>query len=175
MFFAHDDRHTFGRYGIPFGIEPASEIFQLRLHEAVEGLDGVYAIADDILVPGVGETMQGAIAGHHLKIKKLLTRCQERGIKLNKQKEAFKQTELPCTEHLLTSKGDPSKIEAVLNMENGTVLFVVQLILGTVNLEKFLPRMSEVSEPLRLLTKTDRRNFCGMKSMIEHSIGSRRW
>lgn len=90
----------FGRYGIPFGIDPASEVFQLRLHEAVEGLDGVYAIADDIhlhctlhIAAGVGETMQGAIAGHHLKIKKLLTRCQERGIKLNKQKEAFKQTE----------------------------------------------------------------------------------
>lgn len=145
----------FGRYGIPFGIEPASEIFQWRLHEAVEGLDGVYAIADDILVGGVRETMQGAIAGHHLKIKKPLTRCEERGVKLNKQKEAFKQTELPCTEHLLTPKGEPPKIAAVLNMENGTVLFVVQLILGTVNLAKFLPMLSEVSEPLRLLTKKD--------------------
>ena len=66
--------------------------------------------------------MQGAIAGHHLKIKKLLTRWQERGIKLNKQKEAFKQTELPYIGHLLTSEGDPSKIEAVLNMERRTVL-----------------------------------------------------
>ena len=56
---------------------------------------------------------------------------------------------------MLTSKGDPPKIAAVLNMENRTVLFVVQLILGTVNLAKFLPMLSEVSEPLRLLTKKD--------------------
>ena len=97
----------------------------MRLHEAVEGLDGVYAIAEDILVGGVRETMQGAIAGHHLKMKKPLTRCEERGVKLNKQKEAFKQTELSCTEHLLTPKGDPPKIAAVLNMENRTVLFVL--------------------------------------------------
>ena len=61
----------FCRYKTPFGIEPATEIFQLRLHEAVEGLDGVYAIA-----------------GHYLKIKKPLTRCEERGVKLDKQKEA---------------------------------------------------------------------------------------
>ena len=40
-------------------------------------------------------------------------------------------------------------------MENRTVLFVVQLILGTVNLAKFLPMLSEVSELLRLLTKKD--------------------
>lgn len=42
----------FGRYKwnrMPFRISPTTEIFQLRLHEAVEGLDGVHAIADDIL------------------------------------------------------------------------------------------------------------------------------
>jgi len=50
---------------------PASEIFQLRLHEAGEGLDGVYAIADDILVAGTGDTMKNAVADHDLKIKKL--------------------------------------------------------------------------------------------------------
>lgn len=86
----------FGRYGIPFGIEPASEIFQWRLHEAVEGLDGVYAIADDILVGGVRETMQGAIAGHHLKIKKPLTRCEERGVKLTNRKRLLSRQSYPA-------------------------------------------------------------------------------
>ena len=131
----------------------------------------MYAIADDILVGGVRETIQGAIAGHHLKIKKPLTRCEERGVKLNRQKEAFKQTELPCTEHLLTSKGDPPKIAAVLNMENRTVLFVVQLILGTVSFCRCCPKFQSLSGYSQRRT----RNFCGMKSMIEHSIGSRRW
>ena len=60
----------------PFGISPASEIFQLRSHEAVKGLDGVYAISDDILVAGTGDTMKDAVADHDLKIKKLLGRCQ---------------------------------------------------------------------------------------------------
>lgn len=44
-------------------------------------------------------------------------------------------------------KGDLSRIDAVL-------LSGVQRIMGTVNyLAKFLPRLSEVSEPLRLLTR----------------------
>ena len=156
------DPKPFGRYKwnrMPFGISPASEIFQLRLHEAVEGLEGTYVIADDILVAGTGDTMKDAIADHDDKIGKLLRRCQERNIKLNKQKVVFKETEVPYIGHLLTSEGvkaDPSKVEAVLNMERPTDVTGVQRIMGTVgHLAKFLPRLSEVSEPLRQLTKKE--------------------
>ena len=128
----------FGRYKwnrMPFGILPASEIFQLCLHEAVEGLDGVYAIADDILVAGTGDTLKNAVADH----------------------DAFKQTEVPYIGQLLTSEGvkaDPSKIEAVIRMERPTDVTGVQRIMGTVGyLTKFLPRLFEVSQPLRQLTK----------------------
>lgn len=118
---------------------------------------GVYTIADDILVPGTGETMQEAIVDHDRKIKKLLERCRKRSIKLNERKVPFKQTEVPYIGHLLTSKGvkgDLSKIDAVLDMERPTDVSGVQRIMGTVNyLAKFLPRLSEVSEPLRLLTR----------------------
>ena len=67
------DRYKWNR--MPFGISPAGEIFQLRLHEAVEGLDGGYTITDDILVAGTGDTMKGAVADHDLKIKRLWGRC----------------------------------------------------------------------------------------------------
>lgn len=49
-----------GRYRwlrMPFGISPAPEIFQCRLDQALEGLKGVFVIADDILVTGEGPTM----------------------------------------------------------------------------------------------------------------------
>lgn len=38
----------FGRYKwlrLPFGLAPAPEVFQRKLHTAIEGLDGVWAIA----------------------------------------------------------------------------------------------------------------------------------
>lgn len=47
--------------------------------------------------------MQSAITDHDVKIKKLLTRCRERSIKLNKQKVAFKQTKVPYIGNLLIS------------------------------------------------------------------------
>lgn len=73
----------------PLGVSSPGEIFQQRLHEAVEGLDGVYTIADDILVTGTGDTMQEAIVDDDRKIKKLLERCRKGSIKLNEGKVPF--------------------------------------------------------------------------------------
>ena len=44
---------------MPFGICSASEEFQRHINEVLEGLEGVAAIADDLLVTGAGK-IQGA-------------------------------------------------------------------------------------------------------------------
>ncbi|XP_064099353.1 uncharacterized protein LOC135210375 [Macrobrachium nipponense] len=47
----------FGRYRwarLPFRLKVSSEIFQRKLNEALEGLRGVYCVADDIVVVGFG-------------------------------------------------------------------------------------------------------------------------
>ncbi|PFX28599.1 Retrovirus-related Pol polyprotein [Stylophora pistillata] len=138
-------------------LEAAEHVPTANINVAIEGLDGVYTIADDILVASAGGTMQEAITD--LDLKRLLVRCCECNIKLNGQKVAFEQTEVPCIGHLLTSNGvkaDPFKVGAVLNMERSMDVSGVQRIMGTVNyLVKFLPRLSEVSESLRLLTRKE--------------------
>ena len=53
-------------------------------------------------------------------------------------------------------KADPAKVEAILNMKRPNDVAGVQRIMGTINyLSKFLPQLSELSEPLRQLTKKD--------------------
>ena len=57
----------FGRYRwtrMPFGISPAGEIFQRRLDQAIEGLNGVKSVADDILIIGNGATAAEAVKDH---------------------------------------------------------------------------------------------------------------
>ena len=108
----------FGRYKwnrMPFGISPASEEFQRRLNQAVEGLEGVFVVADDILVAESGDTAEKATADHDEKLIALLDRCRERQVKLNKEKTLFKQTSVPYIGHRLTRDGvqaDPAKTEA---------------------------------------------------------------
>ena len=48
----------------------ASEIFQKRLNQAVDRLDGLSAVHDDMVIYGVGDTEEEAIADHNAKLQK---------------------------------------------------------------------------------------------------------
>lgn len=152
----------FGRYRwlrMPFGISTAPEEFQRRQHEVFEGLSGVAVIADDVLVYGSGDTVEEATADHDKNLMRVLERARKCNLKINKQKLKLRQTEVSYMGHLLTSQGvcpDPRKVQAVNEMPKPDSIQAVQRFLGFVNyLAKFLPHLSDVSEPLRRLTDKD--------------------
>ena len=61
----------YGRYRwlrMPIGCNVSSEIFQKKLQQAMEGLEGVHCVADDIMLYGVGCTDDEAIADHDTKL-----------------------------------------------------------------------------------------------------------
>jgi len=69
---------------MPFGITPTPEIFQMKRDENLE--DGVFKIADDMLITGQGETEREADEDHDRNLKSFLDRYREQNIKLNKTK-----------------------------------------------------------------------------------------
>lgn len=153
---------SFGRYcwrRMPFGISPAPETFQQKVHQALEGLPGVYTIADDILVVGNGLTDEAAMADHDNNLTQLLERCRLRGIKLNKDKLRFRLPSVTYLGHILTSNGlrpDPQKTKAIQEMPAPTSVKAVRRILGLVNyLSPFIPNLATLCEPLRRLTKNE--------------------
>ena len=86
-----------GRYRwliLPFGLAVSSEIFQKRLFVALEGLEGVVCVADDILVYGVGGDEQQAIEDHDKKLQSLLVRCSAQGLRLNNEKTELRKDEI---------------------------------------------------------------------------------
>ena len=103
----------FGRYRwlrLPFGLKVSSEIFQKRLHHALEGLEGVRCIADDVIIWGRTDEE------HDARVCTFLKCCVDKGITLSKEKCRFGLNEIPFMGHVLTSDGlkpDPSKVEAV--------------------------------------------------------------
>ena len=149
----------FGRYRwlrMPFGISSAPEEFQRRLHEITAGLAGVEVIADDILIYGAGDTDEQASADHDQNLINLLQRAKENNLKFNLKKLKLRQKSVAYMGHLLTSQGlkpDPSKVEAVRKMPKLVNVNDVQRFIGFVNyLSRFLPRLSDLCEPLRRLT-----------------------
>ena len=134
----------------------ALEIFQKRIHPALERLEGMLTIHDDMVKYGVGDTIEEATIDHNSKLMNFLTTCRENGVKLNRRKLELCCTEIPLMGHLITSDGlkaDSDKIDAIVNMPKPTDVKDVQRLRGFINyLAKFMPRLSNVMEPLRQLT-----------------------
>ena len=142
---------------LPFGTSASADIFAKRLYDCVHDLSGIVCIADDLMIYGVGRTDDEATRGHDIKLKKLLQRCREVGIRLNASKMSLKQKSVTFLGHVITQEGlqsDPAKIEAIKEMSSPTDVTGVRRINGFVNyLTQFLPGLSDVMEPIRQLTR----------------------
>ena len=146
----------FGRYRwcrLPFGTSVSAEIFQKKLLDSIEGLPGVTFIADDVLIHGK------TVEDHDRCLELFLKRCQETEIKLNKSKLQLRLDKIVFMGHLISKDGlksDPDKVKAITNMKPPTSLQELRRYLGMVNyLAKFLPNLSDILQPLHMLTKRD--------------------
>ena len=146
----------YGRYlwkRLPFGTSVSSELFQKHLDQALEGLQGVIGVSDDVIVHGKDAE------DHDKNLTSLLEKCRTLGIKLNKDKAELRKTQISFLGHLVTKDGlqiYPEKLEAVREMPKPQDVEGVRRFCGFVNyLAKFLPKLSEVLEPIRQLTRED--------------------
>jgi len=87
------------------------------------------------LIWGNGENSEEATASHEKRLLALLERCQQKNIKLNKEKFQLMKTELFYMGVILTEKGvkpDPKKQECVQSMPAPTNKDEVIRLLGVV-------------------------------------------
>ena len=150
----------YGRYRwarLPFGLKVSSEIFQKRLNESLEGINGVICVADDIIVVECGTTKALAELDHDDNLKKLMQRCTERNIKLNNAKSEFKRDSVIFMGHNMKTEGiqaDENKVKAILEMPPPTDIHGVRRFCGMIQyLARFMPDMAIDLEPIRALTR----------------------
>ena len=99
---------------LSFGVSSAAEIFQNTLSSAIEGLDGVRNISDDIIVFGRNQEE------HNKRLCKLFERLKKRNLILNKAKCEFNKDILEYYGHIFSANGisaDPKKISAIRNTQ----------------------------------------------------------
>ena len=141
--------HTsYGKYRwlrLPFGITSAPDEFHMRLTSALEGLDGMISIADDILVYGEGNNFEDAQADHGRWFIASMERCHQRTIKLNAGKLCFKLKEVKFRGRIISDNGmkpNPEKVAAITQMlQNKPALLC------------FIGNLSSVIQPLRVFTQ----------------------
>ena len=107
---------------------------------------------------GYGDTQEEADANYDENLRKLLDRAREVNLKLSSKKMNLKKPEVEFMGHVISKDGlkpDPDKVKAVETCPSQHVRKRLSL-LGLINyLAKFLPRLSEVAQPLRDLTLTN--------------------
>lgn len=146
----------FGRYcfrRLPFGVTIGSEAFQQKVSEIFEGLEGVEIYIDDILVWGKDERE------HDERLEKVLQRCREANLKLNKEKARIAVDEVTYVGHRISKEGtlpDEKKVKAIMEMPKPQNKKDIERFLGLVQyVGKFIPNLSDITSPIRHLMKQE--------------------
>ena len=137
---------------LPFGVSVAPAIFQRIMENILQGLPKVCVYIDDILVTGQTE------AEHLQNLHKVLTRIEEAGVRLKRDKCKFLMESVEFLGHVISAEGvlpNKKKVEAVLAAPTPKDVSQVRSFLGLmIYYGKFLPNLSSVLAPLyRLLHK----------------------
>ena len=144
-------RYKFKR--MPYGIHSASEVFQLEIADIIDGIENAEVSQNDIIIWGENQEQ------HDQTVRKVLNRNRANGLKFNKSKCVFSFPELTFLGHVISKDGikvDPKKVEAISNMALPTSKVELQRLLGMINyLGMFIPNLSEVTYPRRILLEND--------------------
>ena len=123
-------------------------MFQCKIDEIFSDMPNIFGILDDILFMGY----DGNGAEHDVAVHKVLQRCEEVNVKLNKEKCHFRCTSIPFFGEVTLRRGvqpDPQKIKALTDMPASNNKKELQAFLGIINyLCKFSPGTTDVCDPL---------------------------
>ena len=145
----------FGRYSFlrcPFGISSAPEVFNKRIKQLFMNEDGIDSFFDDVLVWGQTEEELEE------RCRRCLDIARKANLKFRKEKTVMSQSEVKYLGHVLSAEGtraDPDKTKAIKALKI-TDVKSLQRYLGMVTyLGKYIPHLSDLTAPLRELTKED--------------------
>jgi hypothetical protein len=149
-FITHQGRYQFQR--LPFGISNASEIFQRKMSELLEGIEGVACYQDDVIVYGSTEKE------HDERLDRVLKVIANSGMKLNQQKCSLKQISIKFLGHIISEHGcqpDPEKIRAIADLPSPDVDNIRSLV-GMINyLGRYVPNLQTIMKPINDLLRED--------------------
>ena len=136
-----------------FGINSASDIFQRHTETLMKGLDRVLVFSDDILLSGVTK------ADFLRTLHKVLTRIQDAGLRLNKEKCNWCMTEITYLGYRINAEDispTTDKVKAIVEAHIPTNITELKAYLGLINFYRtFIPNASTVLEPLNSLLRKD--------------------
>ena len=131
---------------LPFGVASAPSIFQRTMENLLQGIPKVCIFLDDILITGATETE------HLNNLHKVLTRLEQAGMHLRKDKCAFLLPQVEYLGHQISQSGlhpTKEKVRAIVEAPAPQNVSQLKSFLGVFNYySTFLPNLSSVLAPL---------------------------
>ena len=136
---------------LPFGITSAPAIFQRAMNSILQGIPHVLCYIHDILITGTNDE-------EHIKnLSEVLTKLEQQGIKLRKDKCKFMATPVEYLGHKIDAKGRHTlerKVKAIRKTPVPKNTQQLKSFLGLVHYYgKFVPHLSSLLHPLNQLLK----------------------
>ncbi|XP_031347140.1 uncharacterized protein K02A2.6-like [Photinus pyralis] len=140
---------------LPYGITPASSIFQKVLEQLLQGIKNTANFLDDIIVTG-------ATRKEHVEnLKAVLKKLNDAGFKLNKTKCAFFQEEVSYLGFTISKYGIKKNLEkqrAIIEAPRPSTITQVKSFAGMVNYySKFVPKLAILMRPIYDLLKQNQK------------------
>jgi len=146
----------YGRYcfqRLPFGLSVSQDIFQMKMDQILEQVDGAVGIADDVAVYAKSEEE------HDKTIHRLMEVAKENGIVFNSKKCKIKCKSISFYGMRYSENGvspDPEKISDLQNMTPPTCKKELQEFLGLLTyLSPFISNLADKTHTLRGLLKKE--------------------
>ena len=138
---------------LPFGIASAPAIFQRTMDSILQGMPQVLCYIDDILITGKTDV------DHLQNLSQVLTRLEQQGIRLKKEKCKFMAASVEYLGHKVDANGihtSDHKVEAIQQAPIPKNTKQLKSFLGLVHYYgKFIPHLSSLLHPLNQLLKAN--------------------
>lgn len=134
-----------------YGLANAPAIFQRAMETLLAGIEGVTCWLDDVCCTAPTREL------HLLRIREILKRMQDAGLRLQKDKCAFFQDSVTYLGYVIDKNGlrtCPKKVDAILKAPRPTNVLETKRFLGVVNYYRnFVPNASSLLNPLHTLLR----------------------
>ena len=138
---------------LPFGLCSAPSCFQKIVASILDGIQGVRNLLDDIIISASTK------AEHDKRLREVLDRLVQHDVVINVEKSTFCAEAVDFVGHHVSSHGvSPldSNIAAISDLKAPSTHKELRSVLGAAGFyRKFVPRFSEIVEPLNNLLKND--------------------
>ena len=135
----------------PFGLAQAPAYIQRLVNEVLSGLTFAFGYLDDILV------FSPDMETHLKHLRSLFEKLREADLKLKEVKCNFLKKHIQYLGHIVLGEGItpvPEKLESIQNILPPKTLKEVKQFLGFIRYyQKFVPRFSDIAQPLNALTR----------------------